>query len=99
MQNEISLAKVFVMLNNYLPVSDSSTINLSPHFFIINDFIASIWLCNAIQKNYRQITIEEAITMMEKETGYIIFDVRAAQEYRKKNIPGAINIVKEFHWH
>ena len=51
------------------------------------------------EKNYRQITIEEAITMMEEGTGYIILDVRAAQEYRKKNIPGAINIVNEFHWH
>ena len=37
--------------------------------------------------------------MMEEETGYIILDVRAAQEYRKKNIPGAINIANEFHWH
>ena len=31
------------------------------------------------EKTYRQITMEEAITMMEEETGYIILDVRTAQ--------------------
>ena len=35
------------------------------------------------EKTYRQITMEEAITMMEEETGYIILDVRTAQEYRR----------------
>lgn len=30
------------------------------------------------EKTYRQITMEEAITMMEEETGYIILDVRTA---------------------
>ena len=33
------------------------------------------------EKTYRQITMEEAITMMAEETGYIILDVRTAQEY------------------
>ena len=33
--------------------------------------------------------------MMEEETGYIILDVRTAQEYREKHIPGAINIANE----
>ena len=33
--------------------------------------------------------------MMEEETGYIILDVRTAQEYSEKHIPGAINIVNE----
>ena len=47
------------------------------------------------EKNYRQITMEEAITMMEEETGYIILDVRTAQEYSEKHIPGAINIANE----
>lgn len=43
------------------------------------------------EKTYRQITMEEAITMMEEETGYIILDVRTAQEYSEKHIPGAIS--------
>ena len=47
------------------------------------------------EKTYRQITMEEAITMMEEETGYIILDVRTAQEYREKHIPIAINIANE----
>ena len=47
------------------------------------------------EKNYRQITMEEAITMMAEETGYIILDVRTAQEYSEKHIPDAINIPNE----
>ena len=47
------------------------------------------------EKTYRQITMEEAITMMEEETGYTILDVRTAQEYSEKHIPGAINIANE----
>lgn len=40
------------------------------------------------EKTYRQITMEE-------ETGYIILDVRTAQEYSEKHIPEAINIANE----
>lgn len=47
------------------------------------------------EKTYRQITMEEAVTMMEEETGYTILDVRTAQEYSEKHIPGAINIANE----
>lgn len=44
---------------------------------------------------YRQINMEEAIAMMEAESGYIILDVRTAEEFRDKHIPGAINIANE----
>ena len=47
------------------------------------------------EKTYRQITMEEAVTMMEEETEYIILDVRTAEEYSEKHIPGAINIANE----
>ena len=47
------------------------------------------------ETSYRQISMEEAVTMMEEETGYIILDVRTAQEYSEKHIPGAINIANE----
>ena len=47
------------------------------------------------KKSYRQITMEEAVTMLEEETGYTILDVRTAQEYSEKHIPGAINIANE----
>ena len=32
------------------------------------------------EKTYRQITMREAVTMMEEETEYIILDVRTAEE-------------------
>ena len=53
--------------------------------------------CGAVsaEKTYRQITMEEAVTMMEEETEYTILDVRTAQEYSEKHIPGAINIANE----
>ena len=41
------------------------------------------------ESTYRQITAEEAAAMMEEESGYIILDVRTAQEYSEKHIPGA----------
>ena len=44
---------------------------------------------------YRQITMDEAITIMEKESGYILLDVRTAEEFTEKHIPGAINIPNE----
>ena len=47
------------------------------------------------ETTYRQISAEEAVTMMGEETGYIILDVRTAQEYDEKHIPGAINIANE----
>ncbi len=47
------------------------------------------------QTAYRQITMEDAVTMMEEETGYIILDVRTAQEYEETHIPDAINIPNE----
>ena len=45
--------------------------------------------------SYRQINMDEAITMMAEETGYIILDVRTAEEYAQGHIPGAINIPNE----
>ncbi|MDD6967401.1 MAG: rhodanese-like domain-containing protein [Firmicutes bacterium] len=49
-----------------------------------------------VQENsYRQVTAEEAVALMEKESGYIILDVRTAQEYSEKHIPKAVNIPNE----
>ena len=44
---------------------------------------------------YRQIDMDEAITMMEEGSGYIILDVRTPEEYADRHIPGAINIPNE----
>ena len=44
---------------------------------------------------YRQISMDEAVTMMEKETGYIILDVRRPDEYAAGHISNAINVPNE----
>ena len=44
---------------------------------------------------YRQITMPEAMEMMETESGYIILDVRTAEEFAEKHIPNAINVANE----
>ena len=44
---------------------------------------------------YKQITMSEAVKMMEKEKNYIILDVRRADEFDEGHIPGAINVPNE----
>ena len=44
---------------------------------------------------YRQISMDEAVTMMAQETGYIILDVRRPDEFAEGHIPGAINVANE----
>ena len=47
------------------------------------------------KSTYRQINAEEAAAMMEEESGYLILDVRTAEEYIQKHIPGSINVPNE----
>ena len=47
------------------------------------------------EASYRQINMDEAITMMETESNYIILDVRTPEEFAEKHIPHAINIPNE----
>ena len=48
------------------------------------------------QRNiYRSITVDEAVTMMAQETGYIILDVRRPDEFAAGHIPNAINVPNE----
>ena len=54
--------------------------------------------CAASQKQentYRRISMEEAVQMMEDESGYVILDVRRPDEYAAGHIPGAINVANE----
>ena len=44
---------------------------------------------------YRSITMDEAMTVMAEETGYIILDVRRPDEFAAGHIPGAINVANE----
>ncbi len=47
------------------------------------------------EPSFRQIGMNEAIEIMEKENDYIILDVRTPEEFREKHIPGAINVPNE----
>ena len=50
---------------------------------------------NSTNNTYRQISMDEAVTMMAQESGYIILDVRRADEFAAGHIPGAINVANE----
>jgi len=50
---------------------------------------------NANETSYTQISMDEAVTMMEEETDYIILDVRRPDEFADKHIPNAINVPNE----
>ena len=47
------------------------------------------------EASYQQISMDEAIAIMESESDYIILDVRTPEEFADKHIPDAINIPNE----
>ena len=51
--------------------------------------------CENKEMSYMQISMDEAVSIMETETDYIILDVRTAEEFVEKHIPNAINIPNE----
>ena len=62
-------------------------------FLALTGYAAS---ANSSQTNaYRQIAMQEAVEMMEKEENYIILDVRTHEEFAAGHIPGAIVIPNE----
>ena len=44
---------------------------------------------------YRQISMDEAVIMMQEESDYIILDVRRSDEFAAGHIPSAINVANE----
>ena len=66
---------------------------------ILPIFLAALLLVGcaapAEEITYRQVNMDEAITMMEEGSGYIILDVRTPEEFADKHIPEAINIPNE----
>lgn len=72
--------------------------------FILRVF-ATIWLSMSIALtgcsnpseggSYLQISMNEAVEMMETEKDYIILDVRTIEEYEEGHIPGAICVPNE----
>ena len=47
------------------------------------------------EASYRQVSMDEAIAMMEEKNDYIILDVRTPEEFAEKHIPDALNIPNE----
>ena len=66
-----------------------------PIFFFLTFLLLAGCSAPAQEAAYRQIGMTEAMDLMEKESGYILLDVRTAQEFSEKHIPGAINIPNE----
>ena len=66
---------------------------------ILPIFLAALLLAGCAapveEITYRQVNMDEAITMMEEESGYIILDVRTPEEFADKHIPCALNIPNE----
>ena len=58
-----------------------------------NDIIPSA--TNLPVNNYREITMNEAVKIIEEESGYIILDVRRPDEFAAGHIPNAINVPNE----
>ena len=51
--------------------------------------------CEKKDMSYTQISMDEAVAMMETEENYIILDVRTIEEFAEKHIPNAVNIPNE----
>ena len=64
-------------------------------FLLLLFLLAGCAASNEQENSYRQISMDEAVTMMEEESGYIILDVRTPEEFRERHIPNAINIPNE----
>ena len=64
-------------------------------FLLLLLFLAGCTASNEQENSYRQISMDEAVTMMEEESNYIILDVRTPEEFRERHIPNAINIPNE----
>ena len=58
-------------------------------------FLHFFWLGDVITEEHIFPGYNEAIPMMEEESGYIILDVRTPEEFAEKHIPGAINVANE----
>ena len=47
------------------------------------------------QPDFRQISMQEGLELMENDSDYIILDVRRTDEFEEGHIPGAVNIPNE----
>lgn len=67
--------------------------------FIVSTLLLTLFLAGctlpAEDAGYRQVNMEEAISLMRQESGYIILDVRTKEEFADRHIPNAVNISNE----
>lgn len=68
--------------------------------YLIPIFLSLIFVLTACSGNskgesYMQITMDEAMNMMETEKDYVILDVRTEEECKEGHIPGAICVPNE----
>ena len=69
--------------------------NKNSNDIVKNMDVENVASVTEIRNTYTQISMEEAVTMMEQETDYIILDVRRPDEFAEKHIPNAINVPNE----
>lgn len=66
---------------------------ISPFLFLL--LVLSGCAGGSNEESYRQISMEEAVNMMETEKDYILLDVRTMDEYKEGHIPDAICVPNE----
>ena len=57
--------------------------------------LSSCGTLRSSSSGYRRISMNEAMQIIENESGYIILDVRRPDEFAEGHIPGAINVANE----
>lgn len=62
---------------------------------VLSGLALTLCVCCDSSSGYRQISMEEAVRLMQSEKDYIILDVRRPDEYALGHIPGAINVQNE----
>ena len=86
MKKIISLLLLTLLFSGCVSYHNSSLENSEPETNL--DTSSSV-------KAYRQITMKEAVDIMEQESNYIILDVRRPDEFSEGHIPNAINVPNE----
>ena len=92
MKKRIILLTAAVFLAVLLGSCGGHTENITEKETGANGIEVNDMMNNEQTNTYRQISVDEAITMMAQETGYIILDVRRPDEFAAGHIPNAINV-------
>ena len=66
-----------------------------PLLLILQIAAAVLLLSECSSASYTQISQDEAMKMMQEQTGYLIVDVRRPDEFAEGHIVGAVNVPNE----